>query len=94
VTIFGVLVNQGLPPEAKRDTTQLHRLSGEARVELANALHPAFLLATILCVLMLVIVLVGIDERPLRRSLDEAAAETPGPVSVPAALESAAERGS
>ena len=96
VTIFGVLVNQGLPREARGDTTHLQRLSGEARVELAQALHPAFLLATCVCAAMLVIAVAGLEERPLRRSLDDPAleaAESPGAVSLPAALEGATERG-
>ena len=88
VTIFGVIVNQGLPAEARGGTTELHRLSGPARSQLASALHPAFLLATCVCVLMLVIVFFGIDARPLRRSLDEpgleGAGEAVGGVSVPA----------
>jgi EmrB/QacA subfamily drug resistance transporter len=73
-TIFGVIVNQGLPEEA-RGATQLHRLSGHARDQLAAALHPAFLLGACVCALMLVIVLVCIDARPLRRSLDEVVSE-------------------
>src|SRR5438067_3129122 len=42
VTIMGVIVNQGLPASVRGHQESLHRLSGHARVALADALHPAF----------------------------------------------------
>jgi prolipoprotein diacylglyceryltransferase len=71
VTLMGVIVNQGLPAAARRQGAALHRLSPRARGQLANALHPAFLCATIVCGLVLAIVLVWVKEVPLRRGFEE-----------------------
>jgi EmrB/QacA subfamily drug resistance transporter len=73
-TTLGVaIVNGNLPPQMRQGTPLTHRLGLQARSQLANALHPAFLLALCLCAVVFVIVLVGIEERPLRRTFDEPA---------------------
>jgi EmrB/QacA subfamily drug resistance transporter len=71
VTLMGVLVNQGLPSGVQAEGTPIHRLPLAARVVLANALQPAFLLAAILCGLVFVISVVWVREAPLRRGLDD-----------------------
>jgi MFS family permease len=71
VTLMGAIVNQGLPSEARRQGAALHRLPPRAREQLANALHPAFLAAALVCVLVLVIVLLWIKEVPLRAGFEE-----------------------
>jgi len=70
VTLFGVIVNQGLPRRL-RGQTVAHRLADPARSQLASALHPAFLLATGACAVVLLVAFFGIEQRPLRRSLEE-----------------------
>jgi MFS family permease len=72
VTLFGVIVNQGLPREVRGEAV-VHRLSPQARAELASALHPAFLAAMAVCVVIWVVAFLGIRERPLRTSFDEEA---------------------
>ena len=42
------------------------------RADLANALHPAFLSAAVVCAIVFLVSLVGIREQPLRRGFDEA----------------------
>ena len=69
--ILGVIVNQGLPPGARVDGGVIHRLPLAGRVELANALRPAFLLAAGLCGAVFVISLLWVREVPLRRELAE-----------------------
>src|SRR5438876_2004217 len=66
VTLMGVIVNQGLPGGSKLDSQAVHRLPPHLRVELADALRPAFLSAAGICGLVLLIVLVAIREEPLR----------------------------
>jgi EmrB/QacA subfamily drug resistance transporter len=71
VTLMGAIVNQGLPAAARRQGAALHRLPPRAREQLANALHPAFLSAAIVCGIVLVIVLAWVKEVPLRRGFEE-----------------------
>jgi MFS family permease len=71
VTLMGVIVNQGLPKGVSGEGAVVHRLPPAVRSDLAAALRPAFLLAAALCVVVLVIVLVGIRETPLRKGLEE-----------------------
>ena len=71
VTLMGAIVNQGLPPAARRQGAALHRLPPRAREQLANALHPAFLSAAVVCAIVLVIVLVWVKEVPLREGFEE-----------------------
>jgi len=71
VTLMGVIVNQGLPRGVGSGGTLVHRLPPALRADLASALRPAFLAAAFLCVLVLVVVIVGIHEVPLRKGFDE-----------------------
>jgi EmrB/QacA subfamily drug resistance transporter len=73
VTLMGVIVNQGLPRAARGHEQLSHRLPPRLRVELANALHPAFLAAAIACGLVLAVSILWIREVPLRRGFDEVA---------------------
>ncbi len=68
---MGVIVNQGLPGGSKLDSQAVHRLPPHLRVELADALRPAFLSAAGICGLVLLIVLVAIREEPLREGFEE-----------------------
>ncbi len=74
VTIMGVIVNQGLPASAggaAADLGTVHRLPPALRADLAAALKPAFLAAACVSALVFVVVVVGIRDVPLRRSVDE-----------------------
>ena len=71
VTLMGVIVNQGLPKGVGAEGSVVHRLPPALREDLASALQPAFLAAAILCVVVLVIVLFGIREVPLRKGFEE-----------------------
>ena len=71
VTLMGVIVNQGLPEAAQLHRQSIHRLPPDLRDGLADALQPAFLAATAVCVVMLVIVFFWLKEVPLRKELDE-----------------------
>lgn len=78
VTLMGVIVNQGLPASA-RDGTVVHRLPPALRVELADALQPAFFTAFCICALVLVLVAVGMRETPLRKGFEETELAVPDP---------------
>jgi len=71
VTIMGVIVNQRLPSAARREGAALHRLPPRARAQLADALHPAFLSAAVVCALVFLIVVLWIKEVPLRKGFEE-----------------------
>jgi EmrB/QacA subfamily drug resistance transporter len=71
VTIMGVIVNQGLPPSVRGGFQAVHRLPPQARSALASALHPAFLAAAAVAAVTLIVVLVGIEEIPLRKGFEE-----------------------
>jgi EmrB/QacA subfamily drug resistance transporter len=71
VTIMGVIVNQGLPSSVRGNEQFIHRLPHDARIALANALHPAFLAAAAVCVIVLGLVVFGIKEVPLRKGFEE-----------------------
>jgi MFS family permease len=71
VTLMGVIVNQGLPRAARGHEQLSHRLPGRLRVELANALHPAFLAAVVACGLVLAVSILWIREVPLRRGFED-----------------------
>jgi hypothetical protein len=68
---MGVIVNQGLPSAAHLNRRSVHRLPPHLRQALANALQPAFLAAAGLCVVTLVIVILWLEEVPLRKELEE-----------------------
>ena len=78
VTFMGLIVNQGLPPGVQLEGETVEGLSPALRADLAAALQPAFLAAAAVCVILLVVVIVGIREVPLRRGVDDAS--TPVPV--------------
>jgi sugar phosphate permease len=92
VTLMGVIVNQNLPPTVRAQGTVIHRLPAAGRVALANALHPAFLAAAVLCALVFVISLLWVREVPLRRGVEEEVAvgdeASPQPAARPEALRS------
>jgi hypothetical protein len=70
---MGVIVNQGLPRAARGHEQLSHRLPPHLRVELADALHPAFLAAAVVCGVVLLVSLLWIREVPLRRGFEEVA---------------------
>jgi hypothetical protein len=67
-----VIVNQRLPPAVSTQGAVIHRLPAAGRVALANALHPAFLLAAVLCGLVFLISLLWVREVQIRQELEEA----------------------
>jgi EmrB/QacA subfamily drug resistance transporter len=83
VTAMGVIVNHGLPSGAPLDRQAVHRLPPQLREALADALHPAFLAASGLCVVTLVIVALWLKEVPLRRELEEPTVEPASPTAAP-----------
>ncbi len=88
VAAMGAIVNQRLPQSARIEGTAIHRLPPAGREALANALHPAFLLAAVLCLLVFVISLRWVREVPLRHGFEE----TAPPVGDEASLQQAAVR--
>ena len=85
---MGVIVNQRLPPSVRGEGAVIHRLPPAGRAALANALHPAFLLAAGLCGLVFVISLLWVREVPLRHGLED----VPPPVGDEASPQQAAVR--
>jgi EmrB/QacA subfamily drug resistance transporter len=72
VTLMGVIVNHGLPNGgANLNRQSVHKLPLNLRESLADALQPAFLAASALCLVTLVIVAVWLKEVPLRKELEE-----------------------
>jgi len=71
VTLMGVIVNQGLPKGIGGGGALVHRLPPALRADLASALRPAFLASAVLCVVVLLVVIVGIREVPLRQGFEE-----------------------
>ncbi len=74
VTIMGVIVNQGLP-KGLRGTAEgvtVHRLPPALRDDLAKALHPAFLAAACVAVVVWLIAVIGVKEVPLRSGFEDA----------------------
>jgi EmrB/QacA subfamily drug resistance transporter len=74
VTVIGVIVNQGLPKSLHggAEGVAVHRLPPALRGDLASALHPAFLAAACVAVLVWVIAVVGVKEVPLRSGFEDA----------------------
>jgi EmrB/QacA subfamily drug resistance transporter len=79
VTAMGVIVNHGLPANAHIERQAVHRLPPNLREALADALHPAFLAASGLCVVTLIIVAMWLKEVPLKRELEEPTVEPAAP---------------
>jgi prolipoprotein diacylglyceryltransferase len=73
VTLMGVIVNQRLPAKLRANESVIHRLPPAGRSLLANALHPAFLCAALLCVLVFVTSVLWVREVPLRQGFDDVA---------------------
>jgi EmrB/QacA subfamily drug resistance transporter len=71
VTLMGVIVNQGLPSGTDIESQAVRRLPPNLREALAEAMQPAFLAASGLCVIVFLIVYFGLREVPLRKGLDE-----------------------
>jgi EmrB/QacA subfamily drug resistance transporter len=71
VTVMGVIVNQGLPAQARTEGPELHRLPLAARDQLAEAIRPAFFAGAAAAAAVFLIALVGIREKPLRRGVEE-----------------------
>jgi EmrB/QacA subfamily drug resistance transporter len=78
VTLMGVIVNQGLPADA-RNGAVVHRLPPALRADLAHALQPAFFAAFCICVLVLALVAFGMRETPLRKGFEETELALPEP---------------
>jgi len=76
VTLMGAIVNHGLPSESNLGSGTVHRLPPHLRETLADALQPAFLMASLLCLVTLTVVLLWLKEVPLREEV-----ETPPPES-------------
>jgi EmrB/QacA subfamily drug resistance transporter len=72
VTVMGVIVNQRLPASFQGAGQAVHRLPPEARLALANALHPAFLTAAVISLVLLIVAVVGVKEVPLKSGFEDA----------------------
>ena len=79
VTAMGVIVNHGLPAGSHLDRGSVHRLPPNLRESLANALQPAFLAASLLCLVTLVIVALWLKQVPLREEVDTPQTEPAAP---------------
>jgi MFS family permease len=71
VTLMGVLVNHGLPPGIDVESQAVRRLPPALRVDLADAMQPAFMAASGLCAVIFLIVFLGLKEVPLRKGVEE-----------------------
>ena len=83
VTLMGVIVNHGLPAGSSIGSGTVHRLPQHLREELASALQPAFLAASLLCLVTLAIVLLWLKEVPLREEVETPAPEPASPSVAP-----------
>jgi EmrB/QacA subfamily drug resistance transporter len=77
VTLFGVIINHNLPNGIGSGGAIAHKLAEPARSQLANALHPAFLVALCACVGVFALVFFGLKDHSLRASFDEPAGDEP-----------------
>jgi EmrB/QacA subfamily drug resistance transporter len=75
VTVMGVIVNHGLPPEAAAagEGVSIHRLPEALRGALAAAITPAFFAAMCVALAVWVIAVLFVKEVPLRRTVDDVA---------------------
>jgi EmrB/QacA subfamily drug resistance transporter len=83
VTAMGAIVNHGLPPGSDIASGSVHRLPPALRTDLANALQPAFLAASALCIVIFAIVVVWLKQVPLRLEVETPAPEPAAPVISP-----------
>ncbi len=74
VSLFGAIINLGLPPALHTNALVVRKLSPSSRSALANAMHPAFMVGLGLCAVVLLLLWTRLTEQPLRTSLREAAA--------------------
>ena len=79
VTAMGVIVNHGLPAGSSLNRQAVHRLPPHLRELLADALQPAFLAASALCLVTLVIVALWLKEVPLREGAEHLPPEPASP---------------
>jgi EmrB/QacA subfamily drug resistance transporter len=84
VTLMGVIINQGLPSGTDIESEAVRRLPPNLREALAEAMQPAFVAASGLCVIVFLIVYFGLREVPLRKGLDEEPAVAVSEVTAPA----------
>jgi EmrB/QacA subfamily drug resistance transporter len=70
--VFALLLNQGLPAAVKHRTSVDHKLAGSARADMIRAIHLPFLAGVGICIAMFVILAWGLEERPLRTTVEEA----------------------
>jgi EmrB/QacA subfamily drug resistance transporter len=91
VTVIGAIVNNGLPGGVRGgEDVGIHRLPRAARIGLAHAIQPAFLVAACVALGVWVIAVVFVKEQRLRRTLDEvSAADAAAGTPATAALDSA-----
>ena len=78
VAIFGAIINQGLPPGILSHGRLVHQLSAGGRATLASAFHPAFLFGAAACLAVFVIVFFGLEEHPLRGSIEDSVTNEAG----------------
>lgn len=71
VTAMGVIVNHGLPAGTDVEEAAVRQLPPNLRDALAEAMQPAFLAATGICAVTLLIVFLGLREVPLRKGFEE-----------------------
>lgn len=83
VTAMGVIVNHGLPAGTNLDRQAVHRLPPNLREALADAMHPAFLAASALCLVTWLIVALWLKEVPLRKGPEEPTTESTSPGAAP-----------
>jgi EmrB/QacA subfamily drug resistance transporter len=74
VAVMGLIVNQGLPRQLQGtgEGAVVHRLPPALRVGLSDALHPAFLAAFVVSLVVWVIAVFGVKEVPLRKGFEDA----------------------
>jgi EmrB/QacA subfamily drug resistance transporter len=80
---MGSIVNHGLPAGSHLDRGSVHRLPPNLREALANALQPAFLAASLLCLVTFVVVALWLKQVPLREEVDTPPPEPAAPSVAP-----------
>jgi hypothetical protein len=83
VTLMGVIVTHGLPAGSHLGSGSVHRLPPDLRESLADALSPAFLAASLLCLVTLAIVALWLKEVPLREEVEMPPPEPASPSVAP-----------
>ena len=81
VAIFGAIVNHGLPTGLRNHGASVHRLAPAGREALAHALRPPFLLGAGLCAAVFATVWFGLEEKPLRATVEEPSIAAVAPTS-------------